>query len=406
MVGESFRVLCATSTSWLAPAEVPRLFHRAGARVTLLGPPDAWALRGSFVDQWVPAAGGARDVATALAAHLRTAAYHWIVLGDDPLLAAVAGHADEPWARAALPLTPDPVRLDLLGSKVGFVRAATALKLPIPPSRVCAGRDEVRATMRAWNVPSILKEDGPSGGEGCHALASSDDVGRLPAAVFGRPVVIQVLVPGHTLSVEAIYDRGRLRHAVTSTMVRTWPDPFGASACRRFADDPALIALTEKLGARVECHGFANITAVRDRAGRLHLIELDLRPNALFHLGQALGVDVGPTLRAILAGAPSGPTRRLAPGMTLEVPIFPTDVLRCLDQRDWRGLAAWARNEGDRWRWLPQDDHRMRRALGAYILRRFAQRRFGLRGFGVPSSGARPSARRSPTRPRWSIIGR
>jgi hypothetical protein len=51
------RVLCATSSSWLALAEVPRLFHRAGAHVTVLGPADAWPLRGSFVDVWVPAYG-------------------------------------------------------------------------------------------------------------------------------------------------------------------------------------------------------------------------------------------------------------------------------------------------------------------------------------------------------------
>jgi len=389
MVGECFRVLCATSTSWLAPAEVPRLFHRAGARVTVLGPADAWALRGSFVDGWVPARGQARDVATALAAHLATVAYDWVVLGDDPLLAAVGARAHEPWARAALPIAPDPVRVGLLGSKVGFVRAAQALGLPIPRSRVCACAGDVRAVLLEWKVPIILKQDGPSGGEGCHALATGDDVDRLPSDVFERAAVAQMMVPGPTLSVEAIYDQGHLRHAVTSTMLRAWPGPFGASALRRFADDPPLIALSADIGARVGCHGFANITAVRDPAGGLHLIELDLRPNAVFHLGQALGVDVAPTLRAILERAPPAPARRLAPGTDVAVPIFPTDVLRCLEQRDWRGLGAWAFNRQDRWRWLPQDDDRMRRALGAYIVRRFAARRL------VPRrTGARPGAER------------
>jgi len=137
-------VLCATSTSWLASAEVPRLFRRAGAHVTLLGPPDAWPLRGSFVDAWVPGHGGPRDVAAALARHLEDAAYDWIVLGDDPLLAAVSARASEPWARAALPVAPDPIRLDLLGSKVGFVRAAEALGLP-SPRRACARAARRRA---------------------------------------------------------------------------------------------------------------------------------------------------------------------------------------------------------------------------------------------------------------------
>ena len=377
MVGESFRVLCATSTSWLAPAEVPRLFHRAGARVTLLAPPDAWPLRGSFVDTWVVARGRASDVAATLAQHLRTVSYDWIVLGDDPLLAAVGARAGEPWAAAALPIAPDPVRLGLLGSKIGFVRAAAALGLPIPSSRVCAGIDEVRATMRAWNVPAILKQDWPSGGEGCHALPSAAAVETLPRSTFDGPVVVQALVPGQTVALEAIYDRGRLRHAVTSTVVQTWPGRFGASAVRRFADDAALIALAEEIGARVEPHGFANITAIREPGGPLRLIELDLRPNALFHLGQPLGVDVVPTLRAILQRAPAGPIRRLAPQLDVEVPVYPTDVLRCLDQRDWRGLGAWAVNRGDRWRWLPQGDRRMRRALGAHILRRIVRQAAG-----------------------------
>jgi|GEM_PF-3374766 len=383
MVGECFRVLCATSTSWLAPAEVPRLFHRAGARVTVLGPADAWALRGSFVEGWVPARGDARAVATALAAHLATVTYDWIVLGDDPLLAAVGARGHQAWARAALPIEPDPVRVGLLGSKVGFVGAAQALGLPIPRSRVCACPADVRAALLEWRVPLILKQDGPSGGEGCHALATPEDVDRLPGDVFEKAAVAQIRVPGQTLSVEAIYDRGHLRHAVTSTMVRAWPGPFGASAWRRFADDPSLIALSEDIGARVRCHGFANITVVRDGAGKLHLIELDLRPNAAFHLGQALGVDLAPTLRAILEGAPPAPARRLPPGTVVEAPIYPTDVLRCLEQPDWWGLGAWVFNRQDRWRWLPQGDDRMRRALGVYILRRFTARRLVPRRFGA-----------------------
>jgi len=372
-------VLCATSTSWLAPAEVPRLFHRAGARVTLLGPADAWPLRGSFVDAWVPAGGDAGDVAAALAQHLRRASYDWIVLADDPLLAAVRDRAGEPWARAALPVEPAAVLLDLLGSKVGFVRAAAALGLPIPRSRVCTGIAEARATMGAWGVPVMVKQDGPSGGEGCHALATAGALETLPRALFDEPVVVQALVPGQTVSIEALYDRGHLCHAITSTLLRAWPAPFGASALRRFTDDPPLVALAEDIGARVRPHGFANVTAVRDPEGHLALIELDLRPNALFHLGQALGVDVAPTLRAILERAPPAPTRRLPPGVDVQVPVYPNDLLRCLDEGDWRGLGAWALNHHDRWRWLPQDDRRMRRALGAYVLRRFAAGRLARR---------------------------
>jgi hypothetical protein len=136
-----------------------------------------------------------------------------------------------------------------------------------------------------------------------------------------------------------------------------------------------MVALAAELGARVAPHGFANITAMRDPAdGRPRLIELDLRPNALFHLGQLLDADVTPTLRAILEGAPPGPPRRLAPGLDVQVPIYPHDVLRCFSERDWRGLGAWAFDLDDRWRWLPQGDRRMRRALRAHLGRKLDAR--------------------------------
>ena len=373
-MGKVFRVLCATSTTWLAVAEVPRLFHRAGAQVTLLGPSDAWPLRGSFVTAWQRAGGSASQVTACLAEHLQTSRYDWIVLGDDPLLAAVGAHANEPWAEAALPVAPEPLRLGLLGSKVGFVRAAQAFDLPIPPSRICAGFDEARETVKAWNLPVVVKEDGPSGGEGCHAVTDVAALEVLPPHLFRHPVVVQALVRGPTLSAEAIYDRGQLRHVVTSSLVRAWPAPFGVSAVRRFADDPAMVALATEIGARVAPHGFANITAVRDPADGLpRLIELDLRPNALFHLGERLDADVTPTLRAILEGVPPGPPRRLPAGLDVQVPVYPNDVFRCVGERDWRGLGAWALNLDDRWRWAPQGDRRMRRALRVHVCRTLAR---------------------------------
>jgi len=147
-----------------------------------------------------------------------------------------------------------------------------------------------------------------------------------------------------------------------------------------------MVDLATQIGARAAPHGFANITAVRDPAdGRPLLIELDLRPNALFHLGQMLDADVAPTLRAILEGAPPGPPRRLATSLDVQVPVYPNDVLRCFDERDWRGLGAWVLNLDDRWRWLPRGDRRMRRALRMHICR--ALGRTLLRG------GSRPSRR-------------
>jgi hypothetical protein len=374
-VGHQLRALCAGCEQWLSFAHVPRLLKRAGAHVTFLGPAGSWPLRGGFVDRWLRAEGDGDRVAGALARHLEGGArYDWIILGDDALLAAVGARRDEDWARTALPLPADDVRAGLLGSKAGFVRAAEALGLPIPPSRVCVGVEAIGRARDEVGGAALIKEEGPSGGEGCHPIEATTDLRALPPRLLSCPVVVQQRLPGATIAVEAVYCRGRLRHAVTSTVARTKDSPFGVSAIRRFAPDADAVRLSASLGPRLALHGFANITLLRAPADdRLRLVEVDPRPNALFHFAERLGVDLSATLRDVLAGHADGPLRQLPPGTDLEVPVYPTDAIRCALQRDWGGLAAWALNLDHRWRWLPREDPRLLRACHRYVARQVAR---------------------------------
>jgi len=369
-----FRVLCASGETWLSTAHLPRLLHLAGAHVTFLGPRNAWPMRGSFVDDWLAADGDSSEVARALGEHLsRARHYDWVIVGDDHLLRAVAEKRHEPWTKAALPIEPDDVRIGLLGSKVGFARAATALELPAPWSRVCVGDDEIRAAQRAIGGPIMLKEDTGSGGDGCHRIEAADALTRLPRELFEQPVVVQAYLPGPVHSMEAIYNRGHLLCVLTSEIVRSWPAPFGPSAVRRFVHKPELVALAEDIGRKVRLHGFGNLTSVDDHTGRPRLIELDPRPNALFHLGDALGVGVTGALREILEKRLPGPVRRLGSTLDVEVPVYPTDILRCVFERDLNGLLAWALNLDDRWRWIPQGDRRLASAYRRYMTRHLAR---------------------------------
>jgi hypothetical protein len=156
-------------------------------------------------------------------------------------------------------------------------------------------------------------------------------------------------------------------------------------------------------------HGFANITVMRDPAdGRLLLIEMDLRPNALFHLGEALGVGIFASLREILEGGPPGPVRQLSSRLDVEVPVYPGDVIRCVLERDWRGLAAWTFNHDDRWRWAPRGDPALAWAYRKYIVgqivhhRRAARRKDDRARTELTAAGITPAPanrRRRPPRP-------
>lgn len=353
---------------------VPRLLHRAGAEVDFLGPPDAWARRSSFVSRWIPTASGAEFVVRSLEGHLRTHRYDWVVIGDDLLLAALRAHADEAWVHAILPVPADPVRLDLLGSKLGFVRAATALDLPIPESRVCQGLDELERGLRELGGVAMIKEEGLSGGDGCQLVQNVARLSELDARVLNRPVVLQRYLPGPVYSVEGLYDRGRLCSVLTSEVMTTWSGPFSPSAVRRFFHHDGLVALAQEIGRKVSLHGFSNISMLEDpRSRQPRLIELDPRPNLMFHLGDTLGVGMVEALRGLLAQSEVGPLRQLPPDRETLVPIFPNDLLRCFNEKDWRGIGAWMRNEGGRWRFIPNGDPRMSLALARFVLRRLVR---------------------------------
>jgi hypothetical protein len=296
------------------------------------------------------------------------------VLGDDTLLRALAARADEAWAATILPVPAREAKLGLLGSKVGFVRAAEALQLDTPPSRICTGRPELLAAMRELGGPLLIKEDGPSGGMGCHFVANERELDTLPWHVLNATVAVQAFIAGPVHCVEALYDRGCLRAVITSRMLRAWPAPFGPSTLRRFAHDARVAALTEALGAEASLHGFASISFVEDaRSGALSLIELDPRPNAFFHLADRLGVRMTDSLRALIHGAPGGEAQHLPPGWVCEAPAFPNDLLRCMSELDFEGLASWA-SDRERWRYASPRDVRMTRALTRHLVRQVAKR--------------------------------
>jgi hypothetical protein len=225
----------------------------------------------------------------------------------------------------------------------------------------------------------MIKEDASSGGDGCHRIETIDALMQLPPRACEGSVVAQAYLSGPVHSIEALYNRGRLACALTSEIVRAWPTSFGPSAVRRFRHRSALVELAEDVGRKTRLHGFGNLTTVDDDAGRPRLIELDPRPNALFHLADGFGVNLTGALREILEQRLPSPVRRLESTLDVEVPVYPTDVLRCICERDLKGLLAWALNLDGRWRWIPQGDPRLAAAYRNFMVRHLVRRALPMR---------------------------
>src|SRR5437868_15251538 len=90
-------VLICCASDWTAPARLPRVLKRAGAWVSVLTARDRALGSTRFVDQVVDAPLALDDYVDALRAHLSEVSYRWVLVADDPLLAALAARRDEPW---------------------------------------------------------------------------------------------------------------------------------------------------------------------------------------------------------------------------------------------------------------------------------------------------------------------
>ena len=358
-----------TCRDWLAGAEPPELLHEAGCRVHVLCPPGAWPTKGSFVDAWFPLPVDPDAAAETLRLHLVRYRYAWVVFGDDPILSALARRRGEDWLDGVLPIDRRGGDVEMLGSKAGLARVCARHRLPTPHTAVVDSLEAARAVAGSMRYPLVVKIDRSSGGVGVFLARDAAQLERVfpldPVGEVGVAVVIQERLAGPVWSAEALYDRGRLRACATSIMTRSWPRPFGASAQRQYLPAPDLDALVGRAGAAISAHGFANITAVQDIAtGRHLLFELDLRVNASLRLAAVAGVDFAREVRAMLAGAPIRPPACVA---AVAANLYPHDVVRCLEEPDVLGLAAWLLG---RRRALPASDLRLERAYLGYIVRR------------------------------------
>ena len=92
------------------------------------------------------------------------------------------------------------------------------------------------------------------------------------------------------------------------------------------------------------------------RNGHCYLIEMNPRPTTELQLTARTGVDFAEGVRHIFRGGPK-PVQRPAAAPNGTWRMFPQELYRCCEERDFTGLAAWlfdiARGRSD----IPWDDH-------------------------------------------------
>ncbi len=359
-------ILVACASEWLAPARLPRVLRRAGARVAAFCP-RAWPLAQTrFVDEVIDAPPALDAYVEALRDHLADARYDWVLVVDDPLLEALAARRHEAWLDGVLPVAAANPWSRALASKAAFTTLATEAGLPVPPSRVCRTIDDARAAAAAIGLPLMLKTSGGFAGLGVRQVRAADELESAFAALQdGVPLVAQRFVDGPIGNTVVLFDRGVPICWHSAFKVRTWPGPFGPSSARRFMSHPDVEPLIRSVGARSGYHGFCALDWVLDGDDRLQIIELNARPVPTIHMGPLAGVDFARAVRELLDGVPRVQPPR--PRVERVVPMFPEDVWRAASENS-LSLAAWLPWPG-RFSDVPWNDP----PLLLHHLRRFAR---------------------------------
>ncbi len=351
--------------TWSGLPRLPKLLHGAGARVVIFAPPHSDLWRARYIARRIEAPPTEATFASALRAHLATDAqrYAWILVGDENAFGDLARQSDRAWLHGWFPVAPDSDSLARVTSKAAFVEAALTLGVPMPQSHVCASLEQAHAAAAAIGFPVMLKTACGFGGNGVRMAITSEELHDHFTTLNGRlPLVVQRFEIGRVGSSQVLFDRGRLACWASSYKLATFPQPFGPSSMRELMVHPDMERTLAAVGRMTGFHGISGVDWLHRADGKLLVLEFNPRPAPVVHLGHLSGADFSAAIRDLLAGRQTArPPRDVGPRRVL---LFPQHVIRCIEYRQWRDLAAWV--WGGSHRDVPWDQPRL---LGSHMVK-------------------------------------
>ena len=355
-------MLVACHADWYAIARLPRVLASAGCEVHAFCAADHALASTRFVDAVHAAPRALPAFVDAFRDHVveHGRRYCWIVVADDPLLAAIGDHPERTWLESWYPVAPSSDAARLLASKAEFALAAERAGSPIPASRVCSTFAEVEAAAAELGYPLVLKQSLSCAGFGVRAAHGPAELAAgFHELARALPLVAQRVVRGPIGSTMGLWNQGRPICWMSAYKVRTMFGPFGPSSARQFIHHDDAEPLVTQLGAMTGYHGLGALDWVRDEASdRLQVIEFNARPVPALHLGPLAGIDFAKSIEAMLSGSNEVQRPPPLPAGGPVVSMFPEDCFRALLAGELRALLQWVPRRGT-FNDIPWDDPRL-----------------------------------------------
>lgn len=370
------RILLSTTVTWPAAARLAGAFASCGASVEAFAPRRHPIADSSVLDKLYPyrplqALSGLREV-------LETANPDIVLPCDDRATRHLVALAKED-ARFADIVACSLGRIgsyETLFSRNVFLNEAAALGIDVPVTREVATEADLKAALHVTGLPVVLKSDGSWGGDGVsfaqnydEALSAFRHMALAPSRLrsLARAAkrqdahfLMQAVEPqDYAISVQRFVDgtpatcafaawNGEVLANLCMDVMQTVKHAGPATVLRR-AVSPEMDEAARRIAHRFALSGFHGLDFMRDKLGKLHLIEINPRATQICHLALGARHDLPAALIGALEGKPAKP--RVAVTSAELIALFPQS----------QGLhVAGAYHD------IPADDPKLLHALSAH----------------------------------------
>ena len=355
------RVLVVTmGTDYIAPARMPYELQRAGFRVAMLAPREAFAARTEFVDQigYFPPGVRFHDWVGILAGAVRAVNPVLLLPGDDITVRTLMRLVLDPpeGLREDIRIELDALIRRSLGDPAGWLDSIDKSRLfelarrhgiAVADGEIAGDEESAVAIAARIGYPVILRQMFGSAGRGA---ARCDSAAAIRAALRGfaepdawsphgsRRFVLQRWIAGDVVNRASVAWHGREVAGFTRGRLATHPGPLGPASVVEFAGIPAVTAATDRLFDLVGMHGLVGTQYIIDAATRVpFLIEVNRRMLPASHTGALVGIDLAAALFVVATGGEWTGPKDLPPGPGLRLALFPQEWYRDMD-------SAWLRS--------------------------------------------------------------
>jgi carbamoylphosphate synthase large subunit len=354
-------VLIATTSCWYPTARLATALASAGCQVEMVCPKSHPARKTKAVRRihvyrgLAPLASFARAIATTRP--------DFIVSGDDLATQHLhrlyarekrSGKTESSMCALIERSLGDPESFPVVNARAAFMDLAHQEGLRVPPTRVIRNIHDLGTWVARTGLPTVLKADGTSGGDGVRiahtpteaerffkelqappllaraakrALVDQDKTLVWPSLLRRRPVVnAQAFVAGHEATSAIVCWKGTVLASLHFEVVNK-ASSRGHATVVRLIKNAEISTAAETMARRLNLSGLYGFDfMIESETGNAYLVEINPRSTQVGHLSLGPGRDIPAALYAALSGKAVKPTPKITEKDTIA--LFPQEWIR------------------------------------------------------------------------------